>query len=244
MPTENSKPSLRGFFATWIILTIVGVAISLYAPVRIMPRSMSQNMHLSILTIVVFSVAAAPVAAGVYAATLHILRHHTFRGDTPPAAADSTRENPRVVTSWVLASTILTVFLLVWGLGALAVDENASSKTPLEVNVTGQQWVWTFSYPGTHVTTHDLYLPVGREVEFRVSSKDVTHGFWIPQMGIQVDANTDAVTTFHTTPSATGTFDVRCTQFCGLNHAYMITVGHVLTDSAFNQWLASQPTQS
>jgi cytochrome c oxidase subunit II len=136
------------------------------------------------------------------------------------------------------------VFLLVWGLGALAVDDSSSAKSPLVVNVTGQQWLWTFGYGNTTVQSHELYLPVGREVEFKITSKDVTHGFWIPQMGVQADANTGVITEIHTTPNTTGNFDIRCTQFCGLNHAYMVTVGHVLSDAAFNQWLASQPTQS
>ena len=55
--------------------------------------------------------------------------------------------------------------------------------------MTGQQWLWSFSYPGTHVQSNELYLPVNREVEFRVTSEDVTHGFWIVNMGVQVDAN-------------------------------------------------------
>jgi cytochrome c oxidase subunit 2 len=210
-----------------------------------MPRSMSDNMHLTIVTMVVFSVAAAPVAAGVYAAMIYMLRNFTHKGDNvPPAAESQVRENPRFTLGWVGGSLVLTVFLLVWGLGALAVDNGSTSANPLVVNVTGQQWVWTFQYAGTHVQTHELYLPENREVEFRVSSLDVTHGFWIVQMGVQVDANDGVVTTIHTTPNKLGLFDIRCTQFCGLNHSVMVTQGHVLTQSAFNSWLASQPQAS
>ena len=63
-------------------------------------------------------------------------------------------------------------------------------------------------------------------------------------MGVQIDANEGTFTEIHTTPNKLGTFDVRCTQFCGLNHAYMVTVGHVLTPSAFTTWLNSQPARS
>jgi cytochrome c oxidase subunit 2 len=139
---------------------------------------------------------------------------------------------------------VLTVFLLIWGLGALAVDNGSNGKNPLVVDVTGQQWVWSFSYPGTHVQSNELYLPVNREVEFRVTSVDVTHGFWIANMGIQVDANVGTITTIHTTPDKLGTFNIRCTQFCGLNHAFMVTEGHVLTSQQFTSWLASQPQRA
>jgi cytochrome c oxidase subunit 2 len=63
-------------------------------------------------------------------------------------------------------------------------------------------------------------------------------------MGIQVDANVGTITTIHTTPDKLGTFNIRCTQFCGLNHAFMVTEGHVLTSQQFTSWLASQPQRA
>ena len=245
--SNENKKSLKSFYWLWAILTVLGVAASLYAPGYLMPKSMSQSMHLSILTMGVFSVAAAPVAAGVYAAALYILRNWTHKGDTVPAAGPAFRESGKVVITWTLTSILLTVFLLIWGLGALAADGAGSTSNPLVVKVVGQQWVWSFEYQGANGTTvmsHDLYLPKGRDVQFHITSLDVTHGFWLPQMGIQVDANNDTITDLRVTPNKLGTFDVRCTQFCGLNHAFMVTQGHVLTPSAFTTWLNAQPARS
>ena len=241
---STNKKSLKSFLWLWVILTIAFTALSLWAPGYLMPKAFSNQEHLSILTIVVFSIAAAPVAAGVYAATIYILRNWTHKGDDVPPAAPAIRESSVVVTTWLLVSTVLTVFLLIWGLGALSVDESSTGKNPLVVNVTGQQWVWSFSYPGTHVASNELYLPENREVIFHITSEDVTHGFWIAQMGIQVDANVGTITEIHTTPNQLGTFDIRCTQFCGLNHAFMVTQGHVVTASQFNSWLAAQPQRA
>ena len=241
----NKKHSITGFYWLWFALTVVGVIISIWAPASLMPHSMSSNMNLTILTMVVFSVAAAPVAAGVYAATAYLLRHNIYRGDSvPPAAEVQTRENARLTIGWLLASTVLTVFLLIWGLGALSVDNGGNESNPLVVNVTGQQWLWSFSYAGTHVQSNTLVLPLDREVVFHITSKDVTHGFWIAQMGIQVDANAGAITELHTTPNKLGTFDIRCTQFCGLNHAFMVTQGQVMTTQGFDNWLAAQPQRA
>jgi cytochrome c oxidase subunit II len=244
MTNETNKKSLKSFLILWAILTVFGIVVSLTVFSHYMPKSMSDNQHLTILTVVIFSVAAAPVAAGVYAASYYALRHWTYRGETPPPAAEAVRENNVLTTTWVLTSLVLTVFLLIWGLGALAVDNSSTGKNPLVVDVTGQQWVWSFAYPGTHVQSNELYLPEGREVIFHVESKDVTHGFWIAQMGVQVDANVGTVTEMHTTPNKLGTFDIRCTQFCGLNHAFMVTQGHVVTPTQFNNWLAAQPQRS
>jgi len=240
MTDMKKKDNLKGMLWTWFVLTVLGVVIGIWAPAKLMPRSMSDNMHLTIVTMVVFTVAAAPVAAGVYAATAHALRHWIHRGDQVPAAAEPVRENAKVTISWVLASTVLTVFLLIWGLGALSVDNGSIGRNPLVVNVTGQQWLWTFSYPGTNVQSPTLVLPEGRTVEFHIRALDVTHGFWIANMGVQVDANVGTTTEIHTTPTQLGTFDIRCTQFCGLNHAFMVTTGQVVSKSQFNQWLSTQ----
>jgi cytochrome c oxidase subunit 2 len=241
MADMKKKENLKGMFVTWVVLTAIGVAIGVWGPARLMPRSMSDNMHLTILTMIVFTVAAAPVAAGVYAVALHALRHWVHKGDNVPApAAEQTRENATLTASWLIASTLLTVFLLIWGLGALAVDNGAVGRNPLVVDVTGQQWLWTFSYPGSNVQSPTLVLPEGRTVDFHVTALDVTHGFWIANMGVQVDANVGTTTQIHTTPTALGQFDIRCTQFCGLNHAFMVATGNVVTKAQFNSWLASQ----
>jgi cytochrome c oxidase subunit II len=241
--TENKK-SLKPFYWMWGIGTIVAILLSLWAPGHFMPRSMSGNMHLTILTMVVFSVAAAPVVAGVYAIAIYAIRTWGWKGDDIPPPAEQVRDNPKMVTTWLVASTVLTVFLLVWGLAALSYDNSSTGKNPLVVDVTGQQWLWSFSYPGTHVQSNELYLPVNREVEFRVTSVDVTHGFWIVNMGVQVDANPGTITTIHTTPNQLGDFTIRCEQFCGLNHAFMDADGHVVTSSQFNSWLAAQPQRA
>jgi cytochrome c oxidase subunit 2 len=238
--TSNKKP-LTTFFWSWGIITVIGVALSLWLPRRYMPTAMSNDAHLTMTTMILFSICAAPVAAGVYAGALHILRHNSYRGDAVPPAAPQIRENTKLLVSWLTASAILTVFVLVWGLGALAAENSNSSSDPLVVNVIGQQWIWSFSYPGSHVESNELYLPDNREVEFRITSEDVTHGFWIVNMGVQVDANPGTITTIHTTPDKMGTFEIRCEQFCGLNHAFMDALGHVVTPTQFSSWLASQP---
>jgi cytochrome c oxidase subunit II len=242
--SNNNKKSLKSFFWLWGILTVILVVMGLFVPGHFMPRSMSGSMHLTILTMVVFTVAAAPVAAGVYAAAIYILRNWVHKGDDVPPPAEPIRDSGVVVATWVSVSVLLTLFLLIWGLGALAEDNSTSSSDPLVVNVIGQQWVWTFQYPGTHVESNSLYLPEGREVEFHVTSLDVTHGFWIVQMGVQVDANPGVITTIHTTPNQLGTFNVRCEQFCGLNHAFMDALGHVVSPQQFNTWLAAQPQRA
>ena len=120
-------------------------------------------------------------------------------------------------------------------------NASASAPDPLEVDVTGQQWVWTFSYPHNgNVESDQLYLPVNRPVVFYVHSDDVIHSFWVVQLGIKVDANPGELTKTSVYPDRLGNYDVRCAELCGLLHADMETNVHVVKPAAFNAWLAAK----
>jgi cytochrome c oxidase subunit 2 len=246
--TEGSFPSGEPFFSRpsgkvfiiWLVLTVIGVVIGLYAPKRLLPPMLSVEGHTLIVTMVLFTVLAAPVAALVYAIAIYsLLAWRRGHGDEPPPDGPPMRGNTTVTTVWLLVSSVLVLVLLVWGLGEFAAEQ-APHSDALQVDVTGQQWLWTFSYPGTTVSSRTLMLPVNRPVQFDVTSVDVTHGFWLPDLGVQVDANPNEVTVIQATPDKLGTFVVRCSQLCGLYHSFMWTSGAVVSQANFSQWLQSQ----
>jgi len=230
----------------WAIFTAIGVAIGLLAPKHILPPGMSPQFKDAKDTIVFFTVLAAPVAAFVYAIAAYSLLAWRKKGvgDEPPPDAEPLRGSPIAVGLWIGTSVLLVVVLLVWGMAFLA-SETAPQNNALQVNVTGQQWLWTFSYPGTGVASNQLIVPEGRQVTFNVTSMDVTHGFWPVEMGTQIDANPGFITRITVQPDTLGNFDVRCSQLCGLYHAYMYAHGKVVTPSDFASWLVSHgATQS
>jgi len=62
---------------------------------------------------------------------------------------------------------------------------------------------------------------VGRPVEIKLMSRDVIHGFFLPDFRVKLDAIPGRVGTVRFTPTATGTYDVVCSNFCGLGHSAM-----------------------
>jgi cytochrome c oxidase subunit II len=228
-------------FIIWLLMTAVGVLIGFFVPSRIMPPMLSVEGHTAIITIILFTVLAAPVAAVVYAVGLYSILAWRHRGnqDEPPPDGPPIRGNGPLTVTWLVLSSVLCLVLLVWGLGEYTREEAPHTNT-LQVDVTGQQWVWDFTYPGTGVSSRLLVLPVGRTVQFNVTSVDVTHGFWVPNFGVQVDANPGEVTTVEATTDKLGSFVVRCSQLCGLYHAFMWTSGSVVTSGNFSKWLQSQ----
>jgi cytochrome c oxidase subunit 2 len=205
-----------------------------------MGKPASPTMHAVEQTMTVFSLAAAPVAAFVWAVALYSLLRWRHRGDDIPTEdGPAIRSNAASTTVWMLVSSVLCVFLLIWGLAEIqSVETPASAGEPLVVNVTGQQWVWTFSYPQEgNFESDQLYLPLNRPVVFHVTSKDVIHSFWVVQMGIKVDANPGTVTQTSVIPNRLGIFDVRCAELCGLLHADMETSAHVVKAADFSSWV-------
>jgi cytochrome c oxidase subunit II len=238
------SPDARVIAALWAGFTILGVIFALIVPHHLMGPSASNTMTEVERTFTAFSVASAPVAAVVWTLGVYSLWRWRRRGDWTPDDPDGPplRGHGWLNGVWMFASSALCLFLLIWGLAALSsVDSPATASTPLEIDVTGQQWVWTFTYPDDgNVESDQLYLPIDRPVVFRVTSYDVIHSFWVPAMGIKVDANPGMTTTTQTTPDRLGIYEVKCAELCGLLHADMETDAHVVSSQDFEAWTASQ----
>ncbi|MGZ3599900.1 MAG: cytochrome c oxidase subunit II [Ktedonobacterales bacterium] len=161
----------------------------------------------------------------------------------PRSDAPSVIISPRLQTIWLVASILLVAFLYVYGLAFLGQVDAKPGSGALQVNVTGEQWLWNYSYPqygNVYGTT--LVLPVNRPVTFTINSIDVQHSFWIPAFGIKQDAVPGETTHVSVTPKQIGDYVVRCAELCGLYHAYMETPVHVVSAEDFDRWVASQPT--
>jgi cytochrome c oxidase subunit 2 len=238
------NPDVRAIAALWAVFTVLGVVFALIVPDRLMGTPASNTMTEVERTFTVFSVASAPVAAVVWALAAYSLWRWRRRGSWAPGDPDGPplRGHGWSTGLWMFGSSVLCVFLLIWGLAALSsVEAPASASSPLVIEVTGQQWVWSFTYPQNgNVESDQLYLPVDRPVVFRVTSNDVIHSFWVPEMGIKVDANPGMTTTTQTVPDRLGLYHVKCAELCGLLHADMETYAHVVSADDFTAWAASQ----
>ncbi|MBK7779647.1 MAG: hypothetical protein IPJ58_02435 [Ardenticatenia bacterium] len=116
--------------------------------------------------------------------------------------------------------------------------ELPSDAQALQINVTGQQWAWSFEYPKQagvpeSFSSDRLVLPVDRTAVFSISSPDVMHSFWIPEMRMKMDAIPGRVNKMRLTPNKAGEYKVRCAELCGTDHAYMESPVQVLAAEGF-----------
>jgi cytochrome c oxidase subunit II len=133
-------------------------------------------------------------------------------------------------------------------------EVTARSPNPeVTIDVVGQKWSWTFNYKaadnpavgsdvweaGTINKTPDLYLPVGKLVEFNLTSPDVIHSFWVISFYEKLDVVPGRVNTLQMKPTAEGVFAGKCAELCGTYHSAMLFNVHVVSESEYNAYLNS-----
>jgi cytochrome c oxidase subunit 2 len=164
----------------------------------------------------------------------------------------------RLEVSWVGVTTLIVLCLAAYGTYALYATTSSAegagagggqgptpivepSGNPLQVQVIAQQWQFTYRFPQYGgVETFSLDLPVGRTVEFHVTSLDVVHSFWSYQLGIKADAVPGADNIVFLTPKTVEAFAIRCVELCGLWHGEMHASGRVVSQTAFASWINRQ----
>jgi cytochrome c oxidase subunit II len=130
------------------------------------------------------------------------------------------------------------------GIGASPATEG--TKAAVNVNVLGLQYAWIFTYPDTSITSGELHVPIGQEVQLNLKAQDVIHALWIPQLRLKQDTIPGEMTQLRFTTNRVGTYPVRCAELCGGYHGSMVTTMVVHTPEDYKTWVASQvqPTET
>jgi cytochrome c oxidase subunit 2 len=141
---------------------------------------------------------------------------------------------------WTAVPTLLVTAIAVVSAIVLAKDD-AQGANPLRVEVTAQQFFWSYRYPGYgNKESSVLRLPVDRSVVLRMTAKDVIHSFWVPEFRQKQDVVPGIHPTLHITPNRVGTYPVICTELCGLGHALMRSRVIVMQPDKFEAWASKK----
>jgi cytochrome c oxidase subunit 2 len=150
--------------------------------------------------------------------------------------------NTRLEVIWTAIPAIVLVALCSYAWIVLNQIE-AAKPNEMRINVTGQQFAWTFEYPqpgGKPVKSSQLYLAQNQPVRFFVKALDVIHDFWVPAFRMKIDAVPGLETNYRITADRLGTYPVVCAELCGLGHSVMRSSAHVVTPADFKAWMAKQ----
>jgi cytochrome c oxidase subunit 2 len=144
---------------------------------------------------------------------------------------------------WTAIPAVILVFIAVPTVRTIFKTQAKAKADALQVEVVGHQWWWEFRYPQYKITTaNELYLPLGRTVNFTLRTNDVLHSFWIPQMGGKRDLISNHPNYLWFTPDSVGeqAWNGFCVEYCGASHANMRFRTFTVTPDQFASWAAHQ----
>jgi cytochrome c oxidase subunit 2 len=162
-----------------------------------------------------------------------------YRRRDPSYVPEPAHENKYVEMAWIVGPTILVLIVFTWGANVF-IKLNTPPPDAYNINVTGQQWSWSYSYPEGIETAGNMVVPVGRPVKLTMSSQDVIHSFFVPEFRIKMDVLPNRYTSVWFEASKADTFQVFCTEYCGTAHSGMLSKIVAVSEAEFQQWLQDQ----
>ncbi len=167
---------------------------------------------------------------------------------------------PALIMCGVAVGTVVT-HLAINETEANAIEievDGASTSWEPKVVVVGQQWWWEYRYyfgddvtpdmlgnpkdlpPADIVTSGQMAIPTGQEIELLVTSRDVIHSFWIPALNGKRDARPGFFAPWELSADDPGVYFGQCTEFCGVSHSRMRMQVVAMTDADFQTWIDQQ----
>jgi cytochrome c oxidase subunit 2 len=163
--------------------------------------------------------------------------------------------NTTMEIAWTVIPLLILIVIAIPTVRTIFRTQAVARADALQVEVIGHQWWWEFRYPqytmaglngrtDTLVTANELYLPLGKTVNFTLKSKDVIHSFWIPALGGKRDVITNHTNYLWFTPDSTtaDAWNGACVEYCGTSHANMRFKAFTVSQADFDSWVAHQQT--
>lgn len=177
---------------------------------------------------------------------------HRMKADEWEADTDFPEQshgNTKLELFWTITPALILALIAVQSVGVI-LELSDFDDTEMVVVVEGQQWWWQYKYDtngdgvfggeGDITTANELVLPADTNVELRITSNDVIHSFWIPELNGKRDAAPNLETSWRMHADEPGRYRGTCTEFCGLSHARMQMYVVALDQAAYDEWEAAQ----
>jgi cytochrome c oxidase subunit 2 len=170
--------------------------------------------------------------------TLVKYRHRPGRPDPEHVHGNTTLE-----ITWTVIPLLILILIGIPTVKTIFKTQAKARADALQVEVIGHQWWWEFRYPQYNVTTaNELYLPIGRTVNFTLRTNDVIHSFWVPALAGKRDLVSNHTNYLWYTPDSTtaDAWNGACVEYCGTSHGNMRFKTFTVAPADFESWAAHQ----
>jgi cytochrome c oxidase subunit II len=160
-----------------------------------------------------------------------------------PRQPEQVHGNTKLEILWTVIPAIVLAVIAVPTVRVIFETQGEAPAEALQVEVIGHQWWWEFRYPQYgFVTANEVYMPIGRPVNFHLKTYDVLHSFWIPGLGGKRDLVNNRTNYLWFTPDSTteDAFNGFCAEYCGTSHANMRFKAFAVNPESFDAWVANQ----
>lgn len=249
------------FIASLLIIPSCFADYALNMPVGVSP--VSEKIHSLHMIILWICVAIGIVVYGLMVCA--IIKHRKSTGHQ----AATFHESTTVEIIWTVIPFIILIAMAIPATITLKFMDD-TKEADLTVKITGYRWYWKYDYLDQDIgfysylsTPEDqikniapksenyllevdrpLVLPINKKIRFVLTSEDVQHAWWVPQLGVKKDAIPWFINEFWTSIRKPGTYRGQCAELCGANHGYMPIVVEAMSEEDYLAWIAEQKGQA
>lgn len=139
-----------------------------------------------------------------------------------------------IVTGVIIPGFVLVALLVVSVRSQVVLG---MPETDMTIRVTGHMWWWEVEYPDLGiVTANEIHIPIGKPVRIELTSADVIHSLWVPNLQGKMDLLPDKVNATWLLADKEGIYRGQCAEFCGVQHAWMGLEVIAMNEERFNRW--------
>lgn len=189
----------------------------------------------------------------IFVEVILILTLVKFRKRPGQPEPEHVHGNTTLEIAWTVIPLLILIVIGIPTVRTIFKTQAVARADALQVEVIGHQWWWEFRYPqyttrtatgklDTLITANELYLPIGRTVNFSLKSRDVIHSFWVPSLAGKRDVMPNHTNYLWYTPHSLGAdaWNGFCVEYCGTSHANMRFRTFTVSQSDFESWTAHQ----
>ena len=195
----------------------------------------------------------AGTAVFIFVEVILVLTLVKFRKRPGQPEPEHVHGNTTLEIAWTVIPLLILIVIGIPTVRTIFKTQAKAREDALQVEVIGHQWWWEFRYPqyttrtasgrlDTLITANELYVPLGKTVNFTLKSKDVIHSFWVPALAGKRDVMPNHTNYLWYTPDS-ATMDAwngACVEYCGTSHANMRFKAFTVSQADFESWAAHQ----